>query len=1504
VKRTLIVMLLLMGSIFSFAQSRQEQTIGNPLNEVRVRGALSADSLIKLPYGDTTARPLKPAFVTRTADSTLYYWNLVKWSPISKAAFVDTVYKRNDSLLYRIKGVEKYVGKFSALASLSMPGGFVVTNTSGAVSVTTALSGPVAVSAGSFINPVLDSPLLYQNDTLRIKKADATHSGYLNWADWVAFNNKVPSTRSVFTTGSLTGGGDLSTNRTFSLVNDVTAPGNYYNYGTNGAGVKGWYPNTNIQSIGLTVPTGFSVTGSPLTSSGTLGITTTLNGMVYANGSGFQAVNVLSPLVFDAGTLSLTIPPASSTQNGYMTSTVYNQVQTAASKYPTGINVTGTGTKTVQLTLSDGSQLTASWSDLTGAGAGSGVTSINGDNSVAQTITSGTTGTDFSVSTSGGVTTLNLPFASATATGKISAANWSSFNSKIGPSDTAAMLNPYARKADYYSSVQMQTSGAAQLHWNNITNLPNAGSFIYNQNATSQTGNFKISGDGTLGGKVTAQRGLFNSSVNTPAAQWIQYQLTAAGDNGSDNGFAMLNASSVASTRPVVLGQRARGTLDAPLAVQDGDWLFGIVAGGFDANNNRQTPAAIEFKADGTPGAGTVPARIEFETGTYGGDRVSRLTVDNLGVKMPNLATGLTAPTTSGTTKMVVTDANGRLSFQNIPTAGIASITADNGLTANTSSNVRLGGTLVQDAIINAGSAYKLSVTSSATSGNKALEVNNTSSGYGITSSSTSGAGVFASSSSGYGLIAYSASGVPAKFQTTPVSTSTAIEVLSIERGSTATPTDGIGGYISFRNARTDNQLTEANRVLSKWTNATNGTQTSQFEIWGVNSSSMARRLAIKGSGQLQLDNYIALSSFPGTAVASLGVDASGNVITITGTGGGTVTTPAGAPTQVQFNSMGNFGASSSFTWDSTINRLNITGSQYNQRVSTPANLGAYAIASAQTLNWNTPLIAQGSGYSYDASSAFLDNNFSANQTLSAASIHSANINVVRVSSDATATVNVAQAGAGSRRALSANAVAVQLNQTNTGVATTIDHVAGMQIYAIQSTSTAVTQMPNITNYYGLLIGDGGEYSNVTSHIANRYGIYQTGNTDSNYFAGPIRSVRLAGTGTRMVVADAAGIVSTQAIPTGGTGGSATDLSLGTATATTRVINSSTGLGVTMPAATATTAGLMPASLFDQAGKGFYMRNALLGDTIFRSVNDSQFIFKGITLTAGSNITLTKNVTDTTLGWTINSTATGSTGTAVETAATFASMDTSSAKRLVYVTADETNSGKRTLYMHGGDSLMRITTTVVAKPVPAAPYSVERTWKLKMANQYLSPTGISTWATLPATADNTIPAGTTWTALRDNTNVSTGGIGFVATSGFTGSGGSIGTNGGTANGGIFCSDQLTMHGWTSTATTTTFKITGLTAGKYYQIGIFSNTENYMGNTQSATAPGGSLATWATGNNYGACSTGTEDLDDPAIKWIYNNTPTSGEITITLTKVAGTYAAVNALIVQQSSVAHP
>lgn len=46
-----------------------------------------------------------------------------------------------------------------------------------------------------------------------------------------------------------------------------------------------------VSSVGLSMPTGFSVTGSPITGSGTLAVTTTLNGYLKGTGSAFSAVS-------------------------------------------------------------------------------------------------------------------------------------------------------------------------------------------------------------------------------------------------------------------------------------------------------------------------------------------------------------------------------------------------------------------------------------------------------------------------------------------------------------------------------------------------------------------------------------------------------------------------------------------------------------------------------------------------------------------------------------------------------------------------------------------------------------------------------------------------------------------------------------------------------------------------------------------------------------------------------------------------------------------------------------------------------------------------------------------------------------------------------------------------------------------------------------------------------------------------------------------------------------
>lgn len=59
---------------------------------------------------------------------------------------------------------------------------------------------------------------------------------------------------------------------------------------------------TGVTSVGLTMPSGFSVGGSPVTSTGTLAVTTTLNGVLAGNGSGFTTASAANVYGLWSGT--------------------------------------------------------------------------------------------------------------------------------------------------------------------------------------------------------------------------------------------------------------------------------------------------------------------------------------------------------------------------------------------------------------------------------------------------------------------------------------------------------------------------------------------------------------------------------------------------------------------------------------------------------------------------------------------------------------------------------------------------------------------------------------------------------------------------------------------------------------------------------------------------------------------------------------------------------------------------------------------------------------------------------------------------------------------------------------------------------------------------------------------------------------------------------------------------------------------------------------------------
>ncbi len=74
-------------------------------------------------------------------------------------------------------------------------------------------------------------------------KAAASHSHGISSIAGLqeALDTKIPAARSIATAGSLTGGGDLSTNRSLGLSGDENTPGSSKYYGTNAAGSKGFH---------------------------------------------------------------------------------------------------------------------------------------------------------------------------------------------------------------------------------------------------------------------------------------------------------------------------------------------------------------------------------------------------------------------------------------------------------------------------------------------------------------------------------------------------------------------------------------------------------------------------------------------------------------------------------------------------------------------------------------------------------------------------------------------------------------------------------------------------------------------------------------------------------------------------------------------------------------------------------------------------------------------------------------------------------------------------------------------------------------------------------------------------------------------------------------------------------------------------------------------------------------------------------------------------------------
>jgi hypothetical protein len=178
------------------------------------------------------------------------------------------------------------------------------------------------------------------------------------------------------------------------------------------------------------------------------------------------------------------------------------------------------------------------------------------------------------------------------------------------------------------------------------------------------------------------------------------------------------------------------------------------------------------------------------------------------------------------------------------------------------------------------------------------------------------------------------------------------------------------------------------------------------------------------------------------------------------------------------------------------------------------ANANTMGVFGSQVLN--IPTGTQGvAGAVYAANSGFHYFRFNGNTTLVGDALWAASVSVANFQFDTAGTITMPDgAGGGSRpRALSGLQIQMQSAGNNNG---TISRAAGILIQGCYpSTGTGVT---TFTDFAGIRINDLTEWGTARITMTNRWGIYQAGADDRNYFNGSMLLGSATSTGERLQV--------------------------------------------------------------------------------------------------------------------------------------------------------------------------------------------------------------------------------------------------------------------------------------------------------------------------------------------------------------------------------------------------
>ena len=320
-------------------------------------------------------------------------------------------------------------------ATLTAGTGITITNGAGAITITATSAGGTVTSVaaltlgttGTDLSSTVANPTTIPVITLNVPTASATNRGALSAADWTTFNNKTS------------------------------------NLGT-------------VTSVAATVPAIFSISGSPITTSGTLAITysgtalpvanggtgltsTPSNGQLdIGNGTGFTRSTLTAgagiTVTNGSGSISIAARGGNSITSYAYTATAGQTVFTGLSYTPgnNGLSVYVNGSKqlvsvnyvetnTTTVTFASGLNV----DDVVEMEAIAAIAGLSG--------VTGVTGTAPIVSTGGSTPAISMPAATSSVNGYLTSTDWNNFNDNVKVTDDTTT------NSDYYVTFVAASSG-------------------------------------------------------------------------------------------------------------------------------------------------------------------------------------------------------------------------------------------------------------------------------------------------------------------------------------------------------------------------------------------------------------------------------------------------------------------------------------------------------------------------------------------------------------------------------------------------------------------------------------------------------------------------------------------------------------------------------------------------------------------------------------------------------------------------------------------------------------------------------------------------------------------------------------------------------------------------------------------------------------------------------------------------------------------------------------